>query len=801
MTLSVRTRAAYYLRRWPVVVAALAYLAVGTATLWPSIRPGRTLVAADIIVLQAPYSKLPDRAPIHNLLVSDTPYQFFPWLKFTGDALRHGHFPQWNPTELGGLPVTPNGFVNVQYPPVWLTAVMAPFDAYNAFVLLHLVLGALGVFVFARTLGARAAPAWLGGLLVFGAGFWVHWSTHLLHIAGMVWLPWALAATTAVVDRPTPRRVAGLAFVFGLWWLGANPQYAYYGTLTMGAWAVALLVHRRATGHRGVVRPAGCLLASIGLGVALAAPVLLPTASRAGGIVREAEQQASGNHMPKRQAIRFLVPDAYGSSRDDVYFHSTIELEMDTPFLGVTALLLGAASLGAGGRGRPGRRQWILLGGVGAVAVIAFNGFAHELFFAVLPGYDRFRVNARWLSVVPALVLPLAALGLDRLMGGDRRARRALLVSGALAVGATVTWFLLVGVRAGALEGYFLRRALTAAGLIAAVVAAGCVASRRPRVGMAALVVIVLVEIGLRTTPWYPSVREKDAYPVVAVAGIAQQRGGRLVRVGPRTQFPPYAPNIPMVAGGSDAEGQTVLFPRDYDRFLRLIDDYGDDVRSFNNAPPLSDAGRLSSPLLDVLDVRTVVAGPDVVMPDRYPLLDGGDPHVYGRSSLGPAVLVPSAQSVGEEEMWRRVADPRWDPAATAAVVGLPKPMTGSPGTVVLQGQAQPEHEVWDVDAPGGGFLRVSGNWDPGWTASVDRRPTPVLRADGVFRGVALGPGRHRVVFRFDNVDEGRGGVVAFVALGVLAVMALGFPRRRPRASPCPVVGGGADSNREGHDR
>lgn len=780
------------------MVAALAYLAVGTATLWPSIRPGRTLVAADILVLQAPYSNVPGRPPIHNLLVSDTPYQFYPWLKFTGDALRRGYFPQWNPTELGGLPVTPNGFVNVHYPPVWLTAVMAPFDAYNAFVLLHLVLGALGVFVFARTLGARPLPAWVGGLLVFGAGFWVHWSTHLLHIAGMVWLPWALAATTALIDRPTPRRVAALAFVFGLWWLGANPQYAYYGTLTMGAWAVALLVHRRVTGdragpgERGLLRPAACLAASIGLGVALAAPVLLPTASRAGRIVREAEQQASSNHMPKRQAIRFLVPDAYGNSRDGVYYRSTIELEMDTPFLGVTALLLGASCLSGGGR-----RRWILLGGVGVALVIAFNGFVHQLFFAVVPGYDRFRVNARWLAVLPALMLPLAALGLDRLRSGDRRARLALIVSGAIALGATAAWFLLVRSDAGALEGYFLRRSLTAAGLIAAVVAAGCLLSRRPREGMAVIVVIALVEIGLGTTSWYPSVRERDAYPVVAVGEIARQRGGRLIRVGPRTQFPPYAPNIPMVAGGNDAEGQTVLFPRDYDRFLRLVEDYGDEAKSVNNAPPLSDPGRLSSPLLDVLDVRTVVAGPDVVMPSQYPMLDGGDPRVYARSSLGPAVLVPAAQPVGRNEMWRRVADPGWNPAATAAVVGLPGPLAGGPGTVTLAEQTRPEHEAWDVDAPAGGFLRVSGNWDPGWSATVDGRPTPVLRADGVFRGVAVGPGRHRVTFSFDNLDEGRGRVIAFGTLPVLAILAIGRPRRRTREDPCPVGGGGADFCRE----
>ena len=62
------------------------------------------------------------------------------------------------------------------------------------FVLLHLVIGALGIYLLGRALDIRPLPAWIGGLLAFTAAFWVHWSTHLVHIAGMVWVPWMLAA-------------------------------------------------------------------------------------------------------------------------------------------------------------------------------------------------------------------------------------------------------------------------------------------------------------------------------------------------------------------------------------------------------------------------------------------------------------------------------------------------------------------------------------------------------------------------------------------------------------------------------
>jgi hypothetical protein len=762
------------LRRWPLIWAVVGYLLVGTVALWPSIRPGRTLVAADLLALHPPYSDLPDQQDVHNVLLSDSPYQFFPWLTFTGDAIRSGQLPQWNPKLVGGLPVTPNGFVNVYYPPTWLTAVLAPFDAYNVFVLLHLVLGALGVYVLARTLGAGPVPAWVGGLLVFSAEFWVHWSTHLLHVAGMVWLPWALAATKAVVDRPSPRRVGGLAAVFGLWWLGANPQYAYYGTLMMGAWAAALLVHRRVTGAGSALRAAAGIGAGVALGVALAAPILLPTVSRSGQILREREEQASTGHTPGRQAIRLLVPDAYGNARDGIYFRSDIELEMDSPFMGVAAIVLCAACIGS-----TDRRAWFLLAGVGAVLVLAFTGLPHRLFHAVVPGYDRFRVNSRWLSVLPALVAPLAAVGLDRVVRGDRRSKWGVAAAGGVAATAVVTWFYSVRGFADAPEEYFWRQGRTAFVLVVLASAGALVAARRPRVGIGLLLAVILFEVSRVPTQWYPSVDEARAYPSVAVADISEDRGGRLIHVGERTQSPPYAPNLPMVSGGADSQGQTVLFPRDYDRFLRLVDDYGDLAKTVNTPPPLADASLLSSRLLDVLDVRTVIAPPDVAVPARYPLLQPGNPNVYARASLGPAVLVPSARPASHDEMWRHVADAAWDPAATSAVIGLRQPVAGGPGTVVGGATDRPERELWEVDAPQGGFLRVSGNWDRGWSARGDGRRQPVLRADGVFRGVAVGPGRHVVEFTYENVDEARGRLVGVAALLVTALLTVATPAWR----------------------
>jgi hypothetical protein len=765
---------------------------VATLALWPSIRPGRTLVPADDLDIVTPYSTLPGAHDPHNLQLSDTTFQFFPWFAFVADGLRHGEIHQWNPTLLAGMPVTPNGNVSPYYPPTWLGAVLSPFDAYDLFVLLHLVIGALGVYLLSRVLGARAGPAWVAGLLAFTAAFWVHWSTHLVHVAGMVWVPWILAATTWLLAgdgrHPSPRRAAALAAVVGLWLLGGSPQYLYYGGLALTAWAATILVVRRVRGGALLLRPAFAFAGAVLLGAALAMPVLLPTLATAGQVARQAETEAPTQHVPPKDAIRALVPDATGNAADSVLRGSNDELRMDSPFIGVTGLVLVAAALG-GLRWRT-RGRWLLAVGGAAILVLAFTGIPHRILFAVLPGYDRFRASPRWLFLLPAFALPLAALGLGDLLAGARRARRAALGAAGAGAAAVVVWFAHQRSEPGAPTTYFAHRALLALGLLTVLAGAVWVARSRPRLTMAVVAATALVEIAVNTPRWYPAVPQRAAYPEVAVADIAAQRGGRIVRVGARTPFGPFAPDLATEYGIDDAQGLSVLFPKDYDRFLRLVDDYGLYAQIANIAPPLQTGDRLTSPLLDVLDVRTVVAERDVFIPARYDLLvpTSTAPWVYARTSPGPAMVVAAATPATEADMWARVAAPDWDPTATAAVRGLPVPVTGSGGTVTAE-PAPADRERWDVVAPDGGFLRVGSRWDAGWTATVDGRPAAVLRTDGVFRGVVVPAGHHLVRFSYRNPGEMRGRLVGLVGGLALVGLVVPWPRknRRPRQPKTPA--------------
>ena len=70
--------------------------------------------------------------------------------------------------------------------------------------------------------------------------------------------------------------------------------------------------------------------------------------------------------------------------------------------------------------------------------------------------------------------------------------------------------------------------------------------------------------------------------------------------------------------------------------------------------------------------------------------------------------------------------------------------VTGSDGASLISYAARPAHST------AGGILVVHEAYYPGWVAEVDGQPARILRTNVLFRGVEVGEGRHRVVFRFE---------------------------------------------------
>jgi hypothetical protein len=71
------------------------------------------------------------------------------------------------------------------------------------------------------------------------------------------------------------------------------------------------------------------------------------------------------------------------------------------------------------------------------------------------------------------------------------------------------------------------------------------------------------------------------------------------------------------------------------------------------------------------------------------------------------------------------------------------------------------------------GYLLQREAWYPGWRARVDGVDTPVVRADVLFRAVALAPGDHDVEIYFDPTTFTRGVLLSLAGVFVTAVLLL----------------------------
>jgi uncharacterized membrane protein YfhO len=92
------------------------------------------------------------------------------------------------------------------------------------------------------------------------------------------------------------------------------------------------------------------------------------------------------------------------------------------------------------------------------------------------------------------------------------------------------------------------------------------------------------------------------------------------------------------------------------------------------------------------------------------------------------------------------------------------------------------------VELDRAGIVVVSDAFYPDWKATVDGQPAEILRANHAFRAVALGPGRHEIVMRYDASLLRKGATisVATVALTLFALLGAWGAGRRSRGEGGP---------------
>ncbi|MCU0864119.1 MAG: YfhO family protein [Planctomycetes bacterium] len=201
-------------------------------------------------------------------------------------------------------------------------------------------------------------------------------------------------------------------------------------------------------------------------------------------------------------------------------------------------------------------------------------------------------------------------------------------------------------------------------------------------------------------------------------------------------------------------------------------------------------------PLLDLLGVRYVLSVGPVPLPHTGAAIaiEGCPPsfHVQERTSALPrAFAVDTVQPHRDDaSVVQALLQPTFAPLriAHALAAELPTPLPDAASDAARRRPVrfvrdEPTTIELDVDAGAQPWLLLTDTFLPGWTATIDGRPQPIVRGDHAFRLVALPAQSCRVVFTYRCPGLAMG--TAMAGFATLAWLLYAFTTKR-RHSPRP---------------
>lgn len=201
---------------------------------------------------------------------------YFPMTSFWISLVREGIFPEWLPYQNIGLPFLMTMQSGVFYPPLWFFVIPGAPDyslhAANVMQALHVLWGALGVWIHARSRGLSPATALLGAIAFHCFGGFYSNSDSADMVRAYAWLPWLLHVTTVLPSEQQLQRRHWLApLVVFCVITGSYPGNLMSHAFIMTLFFIACCVQRRSA--TALYMRVGLLVL---LGVGLASVFILP---------------------------------------------------------------------------------------------------------------------------------------------------------------------------------------------------------------------------------------------------------------------------------------------------------------------------------------------------------------------------------------------------------------------------------------------------------------------------------------------------------------------------------------------
>ena len=729
----------------------------------------------------------------------DSKNHFYPMFRFLADSLQRGEIPLWNPYHFGGHPTSADPQSLLFTPSLFLLALIAPHASmalFDGWIMLHLVVGGLGMIALARRRGWGSVAAVLTALIYMLGGSAASRLQHTGMIVSYAYFPLALWALDVLLER----RGFGRAVLFGvlaaLMALGRDQVAFLFCAVLVGR--QIFLTFRSGRPLRFLQERAAVLAIAALIGAAILIVPTLLTMQFLGSSNRPgiAYGVAAAGSLAPVNFLTALVPNVFGSL-DHAYdywgpgYETMSEADwtdraVNYLFFGTFPALLILWHGLAGGRLLARDMRFTMLV-TGAAVLYALGRYTpvFGLVFDLFPGVSLYRRPADATFVLNVGLALASGYLLHRYIESGRP-RPWLRLPGPLAralLGLAITLpALLIGFGLAFSErGGHVFASLQAIGSALLIGAAGAailfVGERRRRRALAAAILVAATagELVWRNAASSLNAEPASRYSVYGQMTPTESAGlnalrDDIARVGGR-EYPRVEilglngawQNASMVLKLENTLGYNPLRIADYERAVGPGENAGDpNLRHF----PGTFRGyrcRLAS----LLGLEYVVLDrPLVRLPRQFPkpqateIYAGDHFYIYRLGRVAPrAYFATHVKPVDNEATIESHELPDFDRAGEALVdqdaagqlsSGLTAANSAGPANAEVAIASYSNNTVrLNVSAERDGLLVLHDLYYPGWEALVDGVRVPVVKANILFRGVEVPAGSHIVEFTF----------------------------------------------------
>jgi len=716
----------------------------------------------------------------------DAKAHFQPQIQFLAQSLADGQSPFWAPYVFSGHPQIADPQAMIFALPFLALALIdgAPsLWAVDTTVLALLFLAGAALLAWFRDQNWH----WAGGLigaLAFCYGASMAWRIqHTGQVLSLAYLPLALFACDRALRRGSVLYGIATGILAASIALGRD-QVALLASYALGAfvgWRICTAPQPR----RALITALLPLTAAAFTALALAAIPIALTALFAADSNRPAIDYVGAGRGSLHPALllTLLAPNLFAAAgRMEDYWGPPsfawpdtglfVAQNMGVLYIGALPLLLLAfAAL----RGELWQREVRFFSGAAGLALLYALGWYTPVFkiiYELVPGVQLFRRPADATFLAGGLGAILAGYAAHRLFSSppiDVPRRTVALLAALLAGSCLVAVLLAVWL-------HRVPRLLAPLALAAAAFAAAAVALRmarpllpaKPALAAAMLVTVTTVDLAYNNGPSTSSALPPATYDVLEPgtgnATIALLRSSVVQNEHRRDRIELaglgfHWPNASLTHELENTLGYNPLRLALYSDAVGAEDHVGlPEQRKFS---PLFPSYR--STLADLLGLRFIATGVPIEQIDRS--LRPGDLPLLARTSDGyiyeNAAAVDRVRFASEAKLAdfaRMLRDGQWpnvDLASTVLLESVPaeqgRRRRGQASIVSYQNT----QVTLEVDSPDGGWAVLHDLWHPWWYADLDGKPVQLLRANVLFRAVAVPPGHHEIRFTFRPLQGG----------------------------------------------